>query len=286
MMTRMGPEGKVTAGLMLAGLGGLGGAAALPFAQDTEKAIETVWGWFGLQPDLQADMHHAIDRVGIWEDAGNDFLHGPRPFGVDLGSGIGFGDLISRNVRSPLDFTGAAISSFAGSVKRAAQRWDSGQSNMAVARELMPSAAKHMMDALYPEAGLTSASGATKIDTPENMSETDKIKAGLGFQLWKHTQKYETTKEDINAREGIRQALDQAENRVANLMGRGEDAKAAVADVARLIGQGTKMGIYPRFDEEMKRANADIKRRIAQRLHPEQASRTFQRMEQARQANP
>src|SRR6266446_2728474 len=166
MMWRMGPEGKVTAALMLGGLGMLGGAGALPFVQDGAKAVETVWGWInGLQPDFQADLRRATDSL-MGPGSGEAFLHGARPFGIDLGT-IGFGDLVSRNVQSPLDFTGAAISSFAGGAHRAWQRLNTGQGEMAAARELVPNTVKHMIDGLYPEAGLTSATGASKIMSPD-----------------------------------------------------------------------------------------------------------------------
>ena len=43
-MWHMGPEGKVSAMLMLGGLGLAAGAAGLPFAQDAGQAIEAAYG--------------------------------------------------------------------------------------------------------------------------------------------------------------------------------------------------------------------------------------------------
>jgi hypothetical protein len=262
----------------------LGGAAALPFVQDAEKAAETVWGWItGLEPDLQAELRHAIDGLGIWEDAGNDVLHGPRPFGIDVGSGIGFGDLISRNVQSPLDFAGAAISSFGGGANRAWKRLATGQGEMAAARELAPNAVKHMIDGLYPEAGLTSSTGSSKIMSPEQLSEADRVKLGLGFQLASKAQQYERIREVANLQNSNRQALATAEKRLANLADRGQDTHGAMADISRLIAQGVRLGVYPDAKTETARVMRDLKRMALQRAHPELGSRTMQRIEHVRQ---
>jgi len=52
--------------------------------------------------------------------------------------GLSFGDLISRNARSPLDLAGAAANIFLGAPQRALQRRQSGQSDAAQFAELMP----------------------------------------------------------------------------------------------------------------------------------------------------
>jgi hypothetical protein len=150
----------------------------------------------------------------------------------------------------------------------------------------MPNAFKHVIDGLWPEAGLTSASGATKIDTPEHMTTADRFKVGLGFQLASRNQAREEQHEKINAQQSARLALAAAENRVANLADRGLDSREAMADITKLVAQGVKMRIYPNFADEMKRVNFDLRRKHEQRINPLLGSRTMQRMGQAQKANP
>ena len=285
MMWHMGREGKTTAALMMLGLGSLGGAAALPFSQDLEKAADTVWGWWtGLEPDLAANSKNAINglmhHLGIWEDAGNDILHGPRPFGIDLGSGIGFGDLLSRNTASPLDFAGAAVSSFANSALRAKQRAKSGQGPAAVIAELMPNAVKHMIDGLYPEAGLMSASGSVKIGDASELSTGDRVKKALGFQLAPQAVRFENFREKMNAITAQKQALTNAENRFANLQDRGQDTTGAEKDISDLVVRGVTLGIYPNARDETARVMRDLRYRAQQRASPSTQSKTMQRMQQ------
>lgn len=280
MMTRMGPEGKVTASLMLGGLGMMGGLTALPFIGDAEKAAEWVYQMIeGIAPDFQADLKHALDAL-IGEGGGELVLHGARPGGIDW-SGIGFGDIVGKNVQSPLDLAGAAVSTAVGGPYRAYKRADSGQGALAASQELMPNAVKHFMQALYPEISLYSASGASKAQPP---SDADRLKTGLGFQPEAKAVHYEQVRAATQAKQSYEHGLTLAENRIANLQDRGEPTAQALTDATALLTKGMQAGIWTKA--EVARFDADLRRKMAQRANPAMGSRTQQRFEAARAAQP
>ena len=100
-MWDMGPERKVSAMLMLGGLGLAAGAAGLPFAQDAGKAVEATFKLItNADPNFEEHFLQFMkeDPLGLGANAGKTFLHGVEPFGIDLG-GLSFG-VSSRAMRS------------------------------------------------------------------------------------------------------------------------------------------------------------------------------------------
>lgn len=283
MMTRMGPEGRVTAALMLGGLGMLGGVTALPFIDDAEKAGE--WAYkqiIGMAPDLQADLRDAMDSL-MGKGTGNIFVHGARPGGVDW-SGIGFGDLISRGARSPMDLFGAALSTFTAAPMRAYQRYQTGQGAPAAGAELLPNAVRHWLDAMYPEIAAYSASGKSKIES--QMSDADRLRMGLGFQTATRAEKFDKIGEASRLRSNYTNAVALAENKAANLFDRGDQAGArqAIQEAMGVIAAGQRAGIFT--PQEIDRYQRELRGKIAQRMNPALPSRMQQRIEAARQAVP
>jgi hypothetical protein len=281
MMSRMGPEGKVSAALMLGGLGLLGGAAALPFFQDAEAAANWLYGKIaGIDPDLKGSLKNAIDSLD--PGAGETMMHGVRPFGVDMGS-IGFGDLLSRRMQDPLGLLGAGVSMPITAVGRAVERYRSGQDALSVARELMPSAVKHLIGGMYPETALASATHGTMAMAPSQLSAADQAKMALGFEpeiLAKH---YEQVDEQLRHASAFKSAVSLGEDRIANLQSRGEDTRPAIAALMQTVAQGERAGILP--PSEMAEVKGGLRARLAQRLHPEIPSKAMQRY-QAAQPQP
>lgn len=183
LMWHMGPEGKVSAGLMLAGLGLTAGAVGLPFAQDAEKAYEGVYKLVtGVDPNLEEHVAQYFhdDPLGIGADIGKSILYGTQPFGIDLG-GLGFGDIVGRQSQTALDMAGAAASIFLGAPYRAYER--GGQSALAQWAELMPTSLKNLVRAygVIPEEGVRTLKGDVTI--PRNrITEADQAKAAAGFR--------------------------------------------------------------------------------------------------------
>lgn len=283
MMWHMGPEGKVSAALMLGGLGMMGGLLALPFAQDIEGAVSTVYRLAG-GIDLETDLKHAFDAL-LGEGGGSAALHGGRPGGIDW-SGIGFGDIVSKSARSLLDVAGAAPSAALGNPYRAYERYRSGQGELAAAREMLPNAVKHLVDALYPEVSLTSTSGASKALPESAISDADRAKMALGFQPSVKAEHFEKVGETRRQAAGYRAALGLAEDRIANLVGRGEtaEAKQALADALQLVARGERAGVYSAQEANIFRR--DLTRKVGQRLHPEIPGKTQTRIEAAQRAQP
>jgi hypothetical protein len=273
MLTRMGPEGKVTAALMLGGLGMMGGLVALPFAKDAMQAGQWAYGAItGTTPDWQDDLRESMDWM--MPGAGAEIMQGTRPLGIDW-SGIGFGDLIGRNAQSPLDLLGAAGSMAVGAPQRAIQRERSGQSDLAAFAELTPNAVKHMLQALYPEISLYSASGSTKI--AEAPTEADRVRTGLGFQLGSRAEHFQQSSEAYRRSDAAHAALTMAENRIANLRDRGEPINDALVDAEHVIQQGERSGVFS--PTEVSTFRRDLQHKFQQRANPQAGSPTMRRIQ-------
>ncbi len=215
-MYHMGPEGKVSAMLMLSSLGMMAGALGLPFTQDIEKAYEWAHKTLtGIDPNLNEHFLQFMeqDPMGLGAQAGQSVLYGVEPLGIDIGPGLSFGDALSRNARSPLDALGPAASIFAGGPMRAMQR--SGQSYTAQAAELMPNAIKNLTRAfgVYPEEGVRSASGKVVVK-PEALSGGDlaMVAAGLrpaaiGEPYRLNERAYRITEADRSAHHALNQKI-------------------------------------------------------------------------------
>ena len=281
LMTRMGPEGRVSAALMMGSVGMLGGTMALPFAQNGLQALQAVWGWFtGITPDLEADLRHAVDWMQ--PGAGDIVMHGASrdALGIDLGT-IGFGDLLTRYMQSPADMAGAAVSAPIGALVRANERFQSGQGTGAILRELMPAAVKHLISALYPETGLASAATGTRVMSASSLSGADRVRLGLGFEPTAVARQYERVGESLNAIDSYRAALTKAENRMANRIAAGDDAADAAAELADVLQRGTEAGVFS--ETTAAEARRLIAQRVRERIAPEAGSRTMQRIQAAQQ---
>lgn len=282
MMTAMGPEGKVTAALMLGGLGMMGGAMALPFVDDIEKAAGGVWKMInGVDPDIEKNLKEAMD--GLFGPGGGDvILHGMYPLGIDW-SGLGFGDTLSKQVRSPMDIAGAAVSTFTGAPYRAWERARTEQPIMSIARELMPNAIKNAIGALYPETVLTSAATGRPVMSPEQLSTADRAKMAAGFHPEVTTKKYQDIRQVSNQADHFIKSMDLAENTIANLMAQGRNAEAqqAIQDAMQVMVKGMQAGVFT--NREMQEFNSKLRQKIIQRMYPDLGSKMQQRVHAAQQ---
>jgi hypothetical protein len=229
LMWHMGPEGKVSAMLMLGGLGLLAGAAGLPFAQDAGKAVEATYKLItNTDPNFEEHFLQFMrdDPLGFGPNAGKTFLHGVEPFGIDLG-GLSFGDLISRNAQSPLDLAGAAASIFLGAPMRALQRRQSDQSDAAQFAELMPSAVKNLVKAygVYPQEGVRTAATGQVVVPAKQISQGDQATTALGLRPAPIEDAYRERERDNRLKEGERQAA-----RALNTRIKGLSTSAVIAD--------------------------------------------------------
>lgn len=184
LMKNGGPEGKFGFGLMMAALGLGAGALGLPFSEDAMKGADAVWHHFtGHDPDIMHKIHDAIQDTGMGQTGADMILHGPLSVltGVNLGSRIGFGDVLSREFESS-NALGTIPSIAWSAYSGASQRAESGQSPAAIAAEAAPGALRGPLRA-YAETqqGVTSRRGVQQI-APEEISGTDLAKTSLGFQ--------------------------------------------------------------------------------------------------------
>jgi hypothetical protein len=288
LMTRMGPEGKVSAALMLGSMGMLAGAMGLPFMGDAIKGADFIYKSItDMAPDIEDSLRKAMDSMLPGRDVGETVLHGMRPFGVDLGS-ISFGDIISKNLQSPLDFAGAALSTILGKPYRGYERWHDGQGISAAARELVPNAVKNMMGGFDPSYVPTSAATGKPLLSPDQLTTADRFKMGLGFEPEVTALARERGRTEAHAEATMRNALSAVENRIANMKARGDEE--GVLDefehALKVIEEGTKEGV---FKNEMKGFGRGLVQKMMQRAHPEIGSKAAQRMraiEKATQAQP
>jgi hypothetical protein len=274
--SRMGPGGKIAAAIQLGALGLMGGMAAQPFIKEAEKAANFVYGMImGIDPDFETSLRDAFDVIA--PEWGETLVHGFRPFGVDLGSGIGFGDPISRYLQDFADLFGALPGAVMKQPYRAWERANTGQGPLAASEELLPVAVRHMLQALYPETAVAAAATGKPMMDPNQLSDADKLKIGLGFQPAAKAIQGEEIRRTSHAFGAYKAALDKAENRIANLRARGEPIDEAMSAWQNLIRQGMQSGALPMRETAI--ARRDLMLKLRQRLHPEIPSKLMQRMQ-------
>ena len=280
LMSKSGPEGKAAAAMMLGGLGMLGGAAALPFTQDAEKAAEAVYSLItGVAPNLEKHLQDVFKAMGYDDSAAEMLLHGVSrsALGVDLGSGLGFGDMLSRNTQAPIDIAGPAASILAGAPARAWQRARSGQAPSASVAEVMPNAVKNLLrgTVVYPEQGVVSLAGK-QIMAPGEMTDSDRSLAAAGLEPAALARRYEQREEVYNAGEAQRHAASMALDQAANLGSRaiwahqnGDDAASQelLAQQRDVIARAAKAGSIANVQDFI---GVQLPKAIRDRLMPEQ----------------
>jgi hypothetical protein len=285
MAQHMGPEGKMTAALMMGSMGAFGGALAVPFSQNIIGAAN--WAWKQVtdrDPDLQNTLKDMMNS-GWFDGAGDIVMHGAarKVMGIDWGS-IGFGDIASRNLQSPLDLFGAAISSTFNSLSRAGERATTGQGLLAASYELMPHSIQHLLAATYPEIALASAAHGHAPMAAAQLSEADRMKMAFGFQPEARAQAAEKEQQIYHLEDSIKAAIGKAEDRVANLRARGLPIDQALRDWTGAIQQGIRSRVLtPALVEQEKRTLAA---KIQQRLRPDIGSKTERRIGAGLAASP
>lgn len=188
-----GPEGKFAFMLMMAGLGLGAGALGLPGSQDAMKGADEVWKYFtDRDPHLQQKLHDWIANSGLGQTGADMILQGPVSalLGVNLGSRIGFGNVISREM-DPANVVGTIPSILWHSASGAYARYQSGQSAAAIAAELPVGGARGALRAIGEyQQGVRTRRGETEIP-PEHVSGADLGKTAFGFQPMEQEHMYE-----------------------------------------------------------------------------------------------
>lgn len=208
----MGPEGKTSVLLMMGGLFGLAGAGAVPFAKDIGNLINWI---------APGDMEDAQKALGMDNTTAETIMHGMtrNVLGFDLGQGIGFGDLISRQAESGLNLAGPAASILFGGAYRAWQRANNGQPVSAYLDEVMPNAVKGAVKAwlVEPQQGVTAAKTGHRIMTPEQITPGMQIAQTFGLQPTALNKEYEKESEVYGQRMSHNNAVGSIENRMSTL---------------------------------------------------------------------
>ena len=184
LLKNRGPEGKM-AWLLMTGALALGaGALGLPFSQDIMNAGDQLWHHFtGRDPGLKFKLQDAIQDAGFGQIGSEMILYGPvsTALGINLGSRIGFGDVLSREFESS-NVLGTIPSIMWSAYSGASKRLATHQEPAAVAAEVVPSAFRGPLRALAAsQQGIVSRSG-TPIIPAADVSAGDKARMAIGFQ--------------------------------------------------------------------------------------------------------
>jgi hypothetical protein len=271
-----GPEGKVAAAMMLAGIGATGGTFAFPFAQDATSLAEALYSKLtGNELNFKAELDNFLsDHIG---DIGADMaVYGPVAtlFGVDLASRVGYGNLIGESTQSAWDLLGAAPSVAIGMLTRLSKRYNSGQTTAAVLSEALPATARNLLQGavVYPQQGIESASGTT-IVRPEDLTTGDMIRRMVGAAPLKAAQAYDLRDAIYALRQDGKPNTQALEATVANMLyqailadKRGDPATAEQyrQRASDVIQEGARQG----FITNSQSFSAAIRARIAQHLNP------------------
>jgi hypothetical protein len=261
LMKNMGKEGKLAGALMMGGLALGAGAQGLPFVEDIENAIDAAWRHFaGYNPDIKSQLRDLISNSRLGHVGADIILHGPASLtGADIGSRIGFGDVISRET-DPSNVLGTVPSIIWSGYQGARERIASGQPWEAVAAEIAPAVARGPLRvAAENKQGIVTRNGL-QIESPDKISTQDKIVTGLGFTPLSVTHQREEMSRYI--------AAQQARPSIEELIRTGDPNSQKLA-VAQMKSMGWSPG---RVKEEIRQ----IKR---QQLAPG-PSRQFQHFEQ------
>jgi hypothetical protein len=160
-----------------AGLGGL------PFSQDIENGADRLWRFFtGRDPGLQYKLQDAMQDHGFGRIGAEIAMRGPLSelLGVDLGSRIGFGDVLTREFESA-NVLGTVPSIIGTSFYGAWQRAGTGQLPAAVAAEMAPGALRGPLRAYAAtEQGIVSRSGMPGVPA-QSLSSADIARLASGF---------------------------------------------------------------------------------------------------------
>jgi hypothetical protein len=293
LMKNMGPEGKVAAAWMMAGLGLGAGVMGLPFTQDLENAGEALWEKItGTDPMIDAHLRQFMTDAGFGKIGSEILLRGPLSvaLGIDLANRIGFGDTLTRALQGS-DLMGTIPSIAWGRLTAAWNREQSGQGSAAAGAELLPSALRSpARAAVQAEHGAMSQYGKT-VQTPQALTSADLIKTALGFEPLTQAQAYART--EYLSRLGTRdkELRDRTVHTAANLIsqaqqaehaGDTEGAQALSAQMSALLaGYNTAHRQAPVRGDELKDA-------ILQMANPElyQKSRLPRGLRGEAEANP
>jgi len=201
LMKNRGPEGRFAALLMLGALGLGAGMSGLPFVEDAENGADALWHHFtGRDPDLKHKLHDAMGDAGFGQIGADMIMRGPLSvaLGINLGSRIGFGDVLSREFESS-NVLGTIPSIMWSGYTGASQRLASDQNGAAVAAEVVPFVARGPLRAWSAaHQGVVSRKGVPQI-AADNLSAADIAKLGAGFTPLKITERQEETSRYIKA---------------------------------------------------------------------------------------
>ena len=276
-MWHLGPEGKVSAAMMLGGLGLMAGSLGLPFSKDIESAYEWVYKTItGVDPNLNEKFLEwaKTDPLGFGPNAGKTVLYGAEPFGVDIGPGLSFGDLASRNMESPLDLAGAAASIFLGAPMNAYKRYASGQSAASVFAESLPAAAKNLVKAfgVYPEEGVRSLGTGRTVVRPEDITSSDQglraiglTSAPIGDAYREEERDYRLGQQNTQTSQAFNRQIEGLYASAAIAERRGDHAKAATL-------RQQAVGIMHTMPRGMKASGEGIRNAVIQATNPHAAA--------------
>lgn len=238
MMTRMGPEGKKAAALMLGTIAMSAGALGLPFAKDIGTLVNAIWNAAtGDSGDVQEKLQTALVSAGMGKEGAEAVLVGPSRYflGVDLAPRLGFGDQVSNSLQ-PWEAFGAVPGMIARLGSAIPQEVKQGRYGRA-ATELAPAVVRNPATAfgVYPKEGVRTRPGSQVIPR-EKITLQDQIARALGFQSAHIARAYEERRRVSELGTRHREKVRNAVARIADLSTEAADARAAgdMAAVRRL----------------------------------------------------
>ena len=220
LMKNMGPEGRIAAGWMMAALWAGTGIYGLPFTQDLENAAGLLWKRLtGVDPMIDAHVRQFLTDAGFGKIGTEILLRGPLSVvtGVDFGSRMGFGDVLTRSMTSS-DLMGTIPSIAWNKLETAWERERSGQGLAAAGAELLPSALRSpARAAIESENGAESKSGVMELP-PGQITTAFKIMRSLGLPPLAAEQAYARSEYVYDLRERDMALRQQTERTAANLI--------------------------------------------------------------------
>lgn len=191
LATRMGPEGKLAAFLMLSALVAMSGLYGFPFAEDAMALGE--WATkmaTGVDHDFDRKLRQIISEFASSNYAAEMMVRGPwREFaGIEMGKRLGQGDLIPR--LELVDVLGVPVAGTIGKAKEVLTRWQNDQPLGAVAAALPKFAGDAVKMIAQGTEGVQTMRGAPVLK-PSEISTGERIAKGIGFTSAGQARRYE-----------------------------------------------------------------------------------------------
>ena len=185
---RQGGAGKLALMWSMLALWAGAGLQGLPFMQDAENTVDWLWRHItGKDPMVAAHLRQYMADAGLGKIGADLILRGPASVlsGVDFGSRLGFGDILTREVApwiGAADQAALTVPSIVMGAYNGFTKLNASHQTAAAWAYLLPAALRHPAQAIIAtQHGYKSQTGRTTYVPHTKVTPTDTVGTAMGF---------------------------------------------------------------------------------------------------------